>query len=517
MKRQYVLVLSILFVGILLRFIQFPANPPGVFFDEASAGYDAFSIIRTGADRWGVPFPVYLINWGTGQSVLYSYLSIPFILVFGLSRFSIRLVSLFFGILALPLIYVTLKRRFGETPALVSMLLLAILPWHVMLSRWALDANLLPFFLLLGIYTTTRAVNDQSRLWVLAAAFAWGLSFYAYAMAYIVVPILLGLFFFFYRKTILDHWKAWLAGMLFFTLLITPMLLFLAKNFIFHDTMAIERLLPFGVPLLSRTRFEDVSKLSLPNRLISSAFFVWNGFQEGDDRNALIGQAPIFLALLPLALVGVWDWIQEYRVSMRPELFLLWLIATLPIFFLVDFSVVRFNSMILPLLVAAVYGLWKISATLTRRARRVLLLGITVLIAIQAIFFSFEYFFVAPLSPDYQLAYIQNFDRALDMGLSNASASENIILTDGMEEAYILAIFYTGYPPEKFQHDVRYTTAFGKYTVLSVGRFYVGVSKLPDPNAGFTYVLGKWDDTPCVNPKRFWETRLWQVGHCDSR
>jgi 4-amino-4-deoxy-L-arabinose transferase-like glycosyltransferase len=515
MKKDKFVLAGILLLGFFLRVFQFPDNPPGVFFDEAAAAYDAFSIIRTGADRWGISFPVYLINWGTGQSVLYSYLSLPSILVFGLSRFSIRLVSLFFGILGLPLIYVTIKRRFGVGPALVSMLLLAVLPWHVMLSRWALDANLLPFFLMLGVYTTTRALNDQSRLWILAAAFTWGLSYYAYAMAYIVVPIMLGLFFFFYRKAIRDTWKSWLAGLLLFILLITPILLFLAKNFFFHDALVIERFLPFGIPLLSRTRFEDVSKFSLPNRLFSNGFFIWSGFQEGDDRNALIGQAPIFMIFLPLAFVGIWGWIREYRARKPTELFLLWLIATVPIFFLVDLSVVRFNSMILPLLVAAVCGFWEISTALAHRARYVFLAGTTVLITIQAILFLHEYFFVAPLSPDYQLAYVQNFDRALDFGLNNAGASENIILTNGMEEAYILAMFYTSYPPEKFQHDVRYTTAFGKYTVLSVGRFYVGVSNLPNPNASFTYVFGKWDNSPCANPKRVWETRLWKVGQCE--
>jgi 4-amino-4-deoxy-L-arabinose transferase-like glycosyltransferase len=113
LKSSKVLLPSILLVGFFLRAYQFSLDPPGLYFDEATIGYESFSLLRTGADRWGMPFPVYFVDWGSGQSVLYSYLTIPFVDLFGLSRFSVRLLSLFLGILTLPIMYVTVQRRLG--------------------------------------------------------------------------------------------------------------------------------------------------------------------------------------------------------------------------------------------------------------------------------------------------------------------------------------------------------------------------------------------------------------------
>ena len=102
---------AILLLGILLRTFQFPNIPPGLFVDEAGAGYETFSLLHTGADSCGIPRPAYFIRWGSGQSVLYSYLSMPIVAVLGLSRFSIRLLSWFSGILTLPLLYVAPSHR----------------------------------------------------------------------------------------------------------------------------------------------------------------------------------------------------------------------------------------------------------------------------------------------------------------------------------------------------------------------------------------------------------------------
>ncbi len=512
LKRRGWLLLGILIVGIFLRAFQFPANPPGLFVDEVTAGYETWSLLKTGADRWGVHLPVYFINWGAGQNVLYSYLSIPFVSLFGLSRFSVRLASLFLGILMLPLAYVTVRRRLGEDAALVSTALLAILPWHVMISRWSLESNILPFFLLLGIYTMTRALDSgSSRLWIVLALVPWGFTFYAYALSLIVVPIMLALIVLFYRKTILANWKTWLVSAGVFAVIAFPMSLFLFKNFVFHDTLAIERFLPFGIPLPPTTRFSYVSS-PIPERWVSNFFFLLSGFQEGENRNALVGSAPLFLVFLPLGLVGVADWVR----SKQSELFLLWLFASLPILLLVDGGVARFNSIILPLLVASAWGVIKLSNALrSALSRKILVVGVGALVAIQALVFTFDYFFVFPTDPDYELAYVKNMDRAISTGVAMAAPSEPILLSSGMELSYIFAAFYTDYPPGQFQHEVKYTTEHGLYDVISFGRFYVNANRLPE--GSFAYVLGKWDQDPCANPKRFWESRLWKVGQCESR
>lgn len=61
--------------------------------DEAFAGYEAWSMLHYGYDSHGYVNPVYLTVWGSGMSVLESYVMMPFIALFGLTAFAIRVPS----------------------------------------------------------------------------------------------------------------------------------------------------------------------------------------------------------------------------------------------------------------------------------------------------------------------------------------------------------------------------------------------------------------------------------------
>ena len=517
--RMTTLVYPILFLGFVLRAFQFSTNPPGLYFDEATIGYEAFSLLKTGADRWGLSLPIYFVNWGSGQSVLYSYLSIPFVALLGLSRFSDRLVSLFLGVLTLPLVYVTVKRSMGRNAGLIAMLLLAVLPWHVMISRWALDANLLPFFLLLGTYTMTRALSrSASRRSIVLALLPWGAALYAYALSFTVLPILLALIVLSYRKTILGNWKAWGVSAILFGILAFPLALFLFKNYFAHDTMGIERYLPFGIPLLLTNRIQYVST-PIPGRWIDTFFFIFSGFQQGDYHDSLVGNAPILMVFIPLCLIGCAYWVKDFRVSKRPDLFLLWMIAALPVLLLVDANVHRFNAVFIPMLAASVNGLSRLARALSRssRARLVLATGVSALVALQVFLFVYDYFWVFPELPEYESAFTKNYDRAIEQGIALARPDEPILLQPGLEYSFIFTLFYTSYPPEQFHREVKYSTDLSEYWVRSFGRFYVGVENLPDPQGEFTYILGKWNPDPCPNPEPAAETRLWKVGRCEGQ
>jgi hypothetical protein len=62
-------------IGTILRFLQFGNIPTGFHGDEASIGFEAFSLLNTGADRWGHKLPAYFLSWGSGQNTLYGYLT----------------------------------------------------------------------------------------------------------------------------------------------------------------------------------------------------------------------------------------------------------------------------------------------------------------------------------------------------------------------------------------------------------------------------------------------------------
>lgn len=70
----------LLLLGSLLRMVLIDNYPFGLNQDEASIGYDAYSILKYGIDRNGISFPIHLISWGSGQNSLYAYMIMPFIL-----------------------------------------------------------------------------------------------------------------------------------------------------------------------------------------------------------------------------------------------------------------------------------------------------------------------------------------------------------------------------------------------------------------------------------------------------
>ena len=77
--------------GFISRTAFLDLLPGGLNQDEASAGYDAYAILKYGIDRNGIRYPVHLVAWGSGQNALYSYLCMPFLLALGVNEISLRL------------------------------------------------------------------------------------------------------------------------------------------------------------------------------------------------------------------------------------------------------------------------------------------------------------------------------------------------------------------------------------------------------------------------------------------
>lgn len=103
MERSAFLVIIVFSIGIILRFYNLGEVPVSLHRDEAFLGYNAYSILKTGKDMSGNFLPIHLESFFFSPAG-YSYFSIPFIALFGLSQFSIRFASALFGSLNILLI-----------------------------------------------------------------------------------------------------------------------------------------------------------------------------------------------------------------------------------------------------------------------------------------------------------------------------------------------------------------------------------------------------------------------------
>lgn len=99
------LIVGIVLLGFLIRAVAIDKFPVGFTADEASFGYDAYSILKTGRDQWGQFLPIVLKSFGDYKSPLYAYLTIPSILIFGLTKFAVRLPNAMVGASAVYFVY----------------------------------------------------------------------------------------------------------------------------------------------------------------------------------------------------------------------------------------------------------------------------------------------------------------------------------------------------------------------------------------------------------------------------
>ena len=72
-KKVRFLLALIFFLGFLVRIWQIDKTPPGLNRDEASIGYTAYSLLKTGKDEYGKTWPLSFKSFGDWKLPLYIY------------------------------------------------------------------------------------------------------------------------------------------------------------------------------------------------------------------------------------------------------------------------------------------------------------------------------------------------------------------------------------------------------------------------------------------------------------
>ena len=188
-------------LAFLLRVLWLDNFPPGFTPDEASFGYDAYSILKTGRDQWGNPMPLVLKSFGDFKAPLYSYLAVPTVAVFGLTKFAVRLPNALLGTFAVLATYLLVKEMFKKARVgLLAGFLLVVSPWHTMLSRGAFEANLTSFFMPLGLYFFLKGLKKNS--YFVLSAVVFGLNLFTYHSAKLLTPFVVFACLWFFRTEV---------------------------------------------------------------------------------------------------------------------------------------------------------------------------------------------------------------------------------------------------------------------------------------------------------------------------
>ena len=193
-----------LVVAAVFRFWQLDMLPTGYNNDEMGTAYDAWSLLNYGVDRYRNSWPVYLTNYGDGQSILYGYMMVACFAIFGYGKLAIRLPaainSMLLGVGGIGVIGLAWNDGWKvrkEVPQLLFAILYAISPYVQMSARIGLDCNAMLGWSTLFLYTFLLAIRKSEQnsrfriLYYVLSGIVGGITLYSYAITYLVLPLFL--------------------------------------------------------------------------------------------------------------------------------------------------------------------------------------------------------------------------------------------------------------------------------------------------------------------------------------
>lgn len=348
MKKNKLFILILIFIfAFLLRIINLTEDPNGFFCDEASIGYNAYSIWKTGKDEYNTVMPLFFRSFGDYKNPVFIYSSAPVVGILGLSEFSVRLTSVIYGLLAIYAIYLLATRLFNPSVGLISAFLLVISPWHIHFSRIGFELISSVLFVILAVYFFKK------KYWLSIIFFI--LAFFSYATPkFYLIPLFLILFFQNYRQYISSK-KFWLTNiiaLLFMACLIIPNI----KNGTFF------------------ARWNQLSDQNIKTTEFTKAYLNYFSidflFKKGDidftgqgvTRHSVKGIGELYWFQLPLIIIFLFSlFYKPYRQS---KIFILLFLLIYPLgstFASINPQASRSIIGVVPLTIASAYGFWILS------------------------------------------------------------------------------------------------------------------------------------------------------------
>ena len=105
-------------------------TPSGLYADEASIGYNAWSIAHFGVDEHGASLPLFFQAFGEWKNPVYTYALVPFVWLFGLTTAVVRTPAALFGIVTAIALAGFARRATGSKGvALATLLVAGATPW----------------------------------------------------------------------------------------------------------------------------------------------------------------------------------------------------------------------------------------------------------------------------------------------------------------------------------------------------------------------------------------------------
>jgi 4-amino-4-deoxy-L-arabinose transferase-like glycosyltransferase len=494
-KNTKLLLFIIVLLAAALRFYLLGSNPPALNWDEASWGYNAYSIGIDGRDEFGRFLPYdYLESFGDFKPPLYAYLSVIPVWIFGLTEFATRFASAFFGTLTVLVTYFLVRNLFPQhrSLALISSLFLAISPWHIMLSRAAFEANVATFFIVSGIWLFFKSLNSNPYFLILSVI-SFVLSTYTFNSARIVAPLLLLILAIWHFRKLLSQKKVLALSIVTGLIFILPI-----SGFLFSDKASLRYK---EVNIFSNNEVLENANQSIENdgnawwsRIIHNRRVVYTReflehyfdnlspkflFTSGDPNPKFstkdMGQ--MYLWDLPFFITGL---LFLFRNKNKNWLFVpVWLlIGIIPAAFARETPhALRIEGSLPTFQIITAFGFLTFVKYINNLKKKInMLKNIIVLLSIFLLIGNVFYylrgyylFYPKEESGEWQYGYKETVNYINVMG----EDYETVYFTKYLGRPYIYVLFYNKYDPKKFREEAKVTRDnFGFVHVENFGKYY---------------------------------------------
>lgn len=486
MNKRTLIILLVLFllISLFLHLYKINQVPPCLNADEAAHGYNAYSILKTGKDEYGNFLPLRFRSFEDYKFPLYTYLSVPFVKIFGLNDFSVRFLNLIIGILLVPLVYIVAKEIFNDQKiALIASFLTSVSPWIYILSRHAHEEVLCAFFTLLSIYFLIK-FNQKLRFFdflladisILLAVFSYhtGRIFLIFIILYLITILYRS------KRKICFKDKFLMVGIVLFVLVFPFFIdarygvnrlnnLLFIKNIGFQLRLN-EYLGEHPLRIFHNKGTEAIREIS--NRYFSQLspefFLTWG------DKNPRFGFQNLGV-ITPLEyiffFIGIY-YLFKNKQRYRYLILLLFLISPVAnALTWQDYSLTRTFFMIFPIIFSVSYGLFYFLSAIKKIELKIATLTIIGLVFFFYLLNNWDiYFNHYPKRAWVVRAWQCGYKELGDYVEENYNRFNNFYITDRYGQPYIFILYHLSYDPIKYQKQAK-ISAPDQYGFGQVERF----------------------------------------------
>lgn len=518
-----------------LRFVNLTGVPPGLYQDESAIGYNAYSILQTGKDEYGVSHPLYFKSFNDYKLPVYIYLTAASIKVFGLNEFAVRFPSALAGVFAVVILFFFVRYLTKNlTLAFLCALVLALNPTHLFFSRAGFEVNVAMTFALAGCYSFIYGATKKKILYIALSVISFGLCLYSYNVTRLTAPIFfVGLVFLYWKDIKIFKLTYQIIAVVLALIVLAPFLLsffsssgvFSAKSSLITSTDILAIDLQFRSYLLSLPHayislffnqyiYMVFQYLQNVATILSGAFFFVSGTSE---QNQGVGNVGFFyLSDLPFF---IWGLVTYYRAKVGGfRFFSLWLIVSVLILALSKQvpQATRGYFIILPSVCFIALGIFSFIQYLSNNKNSLMKYSLIVLSVLFA-FYNIQYYFLSYyfVFPSASADAWRMEDKALSLYLkANDKKYNKIIIDRSADFIYTTFLFYDQYPPQEFINtakryndgDLIKADAWGKYQITQLS----WQKDLAIPHA---LIIATQADTPkyTIVLKKFYDPTVFSV------